>query len=216
MTSRCVACSAPEHRQALMERDGLKQGNTKWSTVRQSSVRKLARKSGRNCWSRSLAATLNCMSLDRSDVQYTAKGWKTLKKSCRYSRRVENMTWVMRAWQHDGMTVDLNSDGAKGPERKSTSGGIMMINGTVVKHWSRTQATRALSTAEAEYCAVVTGSAEGLGMQSMMRELGLSALKGVEKVTWTMRAWRLVEDMHIDVLRGIRIGARRPERESKM
>ena len=37
----------------------------------------------------------------------------------------------------------------------------MMINGTVVKHWSRTQATRALSTAEAEYHAVVTGAAEG-------------------------------------------------------
>ena len=33
--------------------------------------------------------------------------------------------------------------GAKGPKRKSTSGGMMMINGTVVKDWSRTQATRA-------------------------------------------------------------------------
>ena len=51
----------------------------------------------------------------------------------------------------------------------------MMINGTVVKHWSRTQATRALSTAEAECCAVVTGAAEGLGMQSMMADLGLRA-----------------------------------------
>ena len=51
----------------------------------------------------------------------------------------------------------------------------MMINGTVVKHWSRTQATRALSTAEAEYYAVVMGAAEGLGMQSMMADLGLSA-----------------------------------------
>ena len=47
----------------------------------------------------------------------------------------------------------------------------MMINGTVVKHWSRTQATRALSTAEAEYYAVVTGAAEGLGMQSMIAQI---------------------------------------------
>ena len=47
----------------------------------------------------------------------------------------------------------------------------MMINGTVVKHWSRTQATRALSTAEAEYHAVVAGAAEGLGVQSMMADL---------------------------------------------
>ena len=56
----------------------------------------------------------------------------------------------------------------------------MMINGTVVKHWSRTQATRALSTAEAEYYAVVTGAAEGLGMQSMMADLG---------VTTQVRVW---------------------------
>ena len=51
---------------------------------------------------------------------------------------------------------------AKGPERKSTSGGVMMMNGTVVEHWSRTQATPALSTAEAEYCAVIRGAAEAL------------------------------------------------------
>ena len=50
-----------------------------------------------------------------------------------------------------------------------------MINGTVVKHWSRTQGTLALSTAETEYYAVVTGAAEGLGMQLMMADLGLSA-----------------------------------------
>ena len=49
------------------------------------------------------------------------------------------------------------ADGARGPERRSTSG-MMMVNGTVVKHWSITQASRALSTAEAEYYAVVTAS----------------------------------------------------------
>ena len=65
--------------------------------------------------------------------------------------------------------------GFEGPERKSTSGRMMMINGTVVKHWSRMQATRALNTAEAEYYAFVMGAAEGLGMQSMMADLGLSA-----------------------------------------
>ena len=50
----------------------------------------------------------------------------------------------------------------------------MMVNGTVVKHWSRTQATPALSTAEAEHYAVVTVAAEGFGMQSVMADLGLS------------------------------------------
>ena len=39
----------------------------------------------------------------------------------------------------------------------------------------RTQATRALSTAETECYAVVTGAAEALGIQSMMADLGMSA-----------------------------------------
>ena len=56
----------------------------------------------------------------------------------------------------------------------------MMINGTVGKHWSRTKATRALSTAEPEYYAVVTSAAEGLGMQSMMADMG---------VTTQVRVW---------------------------
>ena len=40
----------------------------------------------------------------------------------------------------------------------------------MVKQWSRTQGSRALSTAEAKHDAVVTGAPEGLGMQSMMTE----------------------------------------------
>ena len=125
---------------------------------------------------RSLAATLNYMSSDRSDVQYAAKevckmmakptqgSWKRLKKAGRYLTGVEKVTWVMRSWRHDDkvyVDVHVDSDWAKGPERKSTSGDMMMINGTVVKHWSRTQATRALSTAEAEYYAVVNAVNDG-------------------------------------------------------
>ena len=43
------------------------------------------------------------------------------------------------------------------------------------RHWSRTQSTRALSTAEADCYAIVTGAAEALGMQSMVTDLGLNA-----------------------------------------
>ena len=63
----------------------------------------------------------------------------------------------------------------KGTAEKSTSGGMMTVNATLVKHWWRTQASRALGSAEAGYAALVTGAAEGLGMQSMMTDLGLSA-----------------------------------------
>ena len=114
---------------------------------------------------RSLAATLNYMSADRSDVQYAAKAvcmkmanptrgsWQRLKKAGRYLKEVEKVTWTMGSWKNDdevNVDVHVDSNWASGPERMSTSGRIIMINGTVVKHWSRTQATRARSTAEAE------------------------------------------------------------------
>ena len=62
---------------------------------------------------RSLAATLNYMGSDRSDVQYAAKEvctkmanptrgiWKRLKKAGRYWKGVEKVTWVMGPWKHD-------------------------------------------------------------------------------------------------------------------
>ena len=44
--------------------------------------------------------------------------------------------------------------------------------GCVVKSWSSTQGSIALSVAEAEYYAAVKGAAEGLGFQSMLKDLG--------------------------------------------
>ena len=95
------------------------------------------------------------MRLDKSDVQICRDGictkmanptqgsWKRLKKAARYLKGVDKVTWATRAWERDEMKVDVRVDSAwvKGPERKSTSGGISMINGAVVEHWSRTQAT---------------------------------------------------------------------------
>ena len=49
-----------------------------------------------------------------------------------------------------------------------------MLHGKhLVKHWSSTQATIALSSGEAELTAVVKGSTQALGMVSMARDLGL-------------------------------------------
>ena len=38
------------------------------------------------------------------------------------------------------VAVHVDSDCAKGLKRKWTSGGMMMVNGTVLKHWSRLHA----------------------------------------------------------------------------
>ena len=98
----------------------------------------------------------------------TQGSWKRLKNPGKCVKGVEKVTWAMRAWKHDE-EMNVDSDSA------NRSGGMTMINGTVVKHWLRTQASRALSKAQAEYYAVVTGVAEGLGVWSMMTDLGKSA-----------------------------------------
>ena len=46
------------------------------------------------------------------------------------------------------------------------------MSGAAIEHWSRTQKSRALSSTEAEYYAIVTGAAEGIGMCSLAEDLG--------------------------------------------
>ena len=75
----------------------------------------------------------------------------------------------------------MGSDWASGAERKSTIGGMMCVDGVGVKHWSRTQKARALSSGEADNYAIVTGCAEGLGLQSLAKDLGWM----VEVRLWT-------------------------------
>jgi len=58
---------------------------------------------------------------------------------------------------------------------------MAMLEGVGIKHWSRSQKTRALSSGEAEYYALVSGCAEGLGMQSLAEDLGYE----VEVRIWT-------------------------------
>ena len=59
--------------------------------------------------------------------------------------------------------------------RKSTSGGCMLLGSHLLKSWSSTQQTVALSSGEAEYYGVVKGASIGLGMLAMMKDVGVHA-----------------------------------------
>ena len=59
--------------------------------------------------------------------------------------------------------------------RRSTSGGVALRGSHLVKHWSSTQKAVTLSSAEAELCGIVKGCTEALGIQSLGRDLGVSA-----------------------------------------
>ena len=57
--------------------------------------------------------------------------------------------------------------------RRSTSGGAACRGDHLIKHWSTTQATVALSSAEAELTGISKGAAQGLGLQTITKDLGI-------------------------------------------
>ena len=69
--------------------------------------------------------------------------------------------------QLEGSHCDLET-------RKSTSGGIIMLEEHCLKTWSTNQSSPALRSCEAEHCAVVDGASRALGMQTAAKELGIS------------------------------------------
>ena len=56
--------------------------------------------------------------------------------------------------------------------RRSISGGVVIIDGVALKHWSSTQSSVALSSGEAEYTALVKAATEGIGIQALAADMG--------------------------------------------
>ena len=56
--------------------------------------------------------------------------------------------------------------------RRSTTGGAVMYGSCLVAHWSRTQVSLALSSAEAELNAAVKAACEAIGMKQLCGHLG--------------------------------------------
>jgi len=138
---------------------------------------------------RGLAARANYLAADRVDIQYaakeicrdmarpTTKSMAKLKRLARYLTRYPRGIIMFKENENErGIIIDVFTDsdwaGCRGT-RKSTSGGVMMYSGGMLKSWSSTQATVALSSGEAEYYAVVKAAAEALGMIALLKDLGL-------------------------------------------
>ena len=78
-------------------------------------------------------------------------------------------------WQDEPKYLDVYTDSEWAgciKTRKSTSGGALLRGSHVLKTWCGTQATVALSSAEAELVAAVRGAAEGLAARSLPADLG--------------------------------------------
>lgn len=59
--------------------------------------------------------------------------------------------------------------------RKSTTGVAIGVGGRLLKTYSRNQKTIALSSGEAELYAIVSGIAEGIGVQFILKDFGIIA-----------------------------------------
>ncbi len=134
---------------------------------------------------RARTARANFMAVDRPDVSYavkelcrgmsapTKRDSEALKRLARYLLVTPRVV-LHFGWQHKPklLSVYTDSDWAGCVRtRKSTSGGVVMRGSHVLKTWSTTQATVALSSAEAELIALVKGAAEGLAVTSLLRDL---------------------------------------------
>ena len=68
--------------------------------------------------------------------------------------------------------VDSDWAGCLGT-RKSTSGGFAVLGEHLIKSWSSTQSTIALSSGEAEFYAIVEGASRSLGIKALMDDMGM-------------------------------------------
>ena len=100
--------------------------------------------------------------------------WQALRRIARYLKHQPRLVYQYPGQEESEITVFVDSDFAGCLEtRRSTSGGCMMLGRHLVKHWSSTQKKTALSSGEAELSGVLKGSSEGLGLQSVLHDLGL-------------------------------------------
>ena len=142
---------------------------------------------------RGLAARLNFMSLDCPDIQFpieqssrdmgspTVGSWKNVKKVARYLVGREKVVWKFE-WQDEvgycGLWTDSDWGGDR-KDRKSTSGGLWMLGGHSIKTWSSTQGAYALSSAEAEFYAIIDGVTRAKGLLNPVKELRFRDLSNV-------------------------------------
>ena len=166
---------------------------------------------------RALAARANYLAQDGADCTYIAKelcsefavptvhSYERLVHLCRYLLNVPRLVYHYR-WQPEpeSMMVFVDADfaGCKAT-RRSTIGGVVMLGGHCLRHWSTTQSTVSLSSAEAELHGISKGCPQALGLRSMARDLGydfrIHILTDASAAVGIVRRRRLGRIRHLDV-----------------
>ena len=104
----------------------------------------------------------------------TERDWTAIKRIGRFLRGKPRAAALYR-WQRQPSHLEVFSDSDWAGDRAtrlSMSGGCILHGGHVLKAWAKGQQVVALSSAEAELYAGTRAATEGLGAQSLMRDLG--------------------------------------------
>jgi DNA-directed RNA polymerase subunit M/transcription elongation factor TFIIS len=99
-----------------------------------------------------------------------------MKRVLRYIRGTASLVFCL---EHDEnaneeIVATTDSSWASDEKARSTSGGVVRVQGWVIQHWSRTQPTVAQSSCEAELLALNGGATEAKFAQSVLSEMGKS------------------------------------------
>jgi len=121
---------------------------------------------------------------DRLDIQHTvmrlAQGMKAptkwdqmaVNRMVRYLKDRKQLWHIFEERKIPDVVVTFSdADWAGAQDRRSTSGGIVTLGSAIVASWSRVQHSHALSSAEAEYVAIVMAYAEGKFVQTVLMEI---------------------------------------------
>ena len=134
---------------------------------------------------RRVSAMINYLAMDRPDIGFSTKevarsmsnpdsaDLVRLKRLVRYLKGRPRLVWSF-PWQAETSEVRVFSDSDWAgclKTRRSTSGGLIMHGKHLLAHWSRTQATVALSSGEAEVNAALKAGSEGLGFRTLAQEM---------------------------------------------
>ena len=99
------------------------------------------------------------------------------------------VTTIGRQGRDPGLTAWVHSDFAGCVRtRKSTSGGVITVGRHVIKTWSSTQGAIALSSAEAEFYAMVEAVIKAKGLKTLAVEPGLLDLTNIIHLKTLQRA----------------------------
>ena len=135
---------------------------------------------------RALVTRISYLSQDRPDLEFAAMqvccamANPTVRDSERVKRIGTFLAGRPRAkcrfrWQQSG-ELEAYSDADWGGDkatRRSVSGGVIMRGGHCLKVWTKKQQVVALFSAESELYAAVKTASEGLGVQSVAKDLGI-------------------------------------------